>query len=97
MIYVQGHRQGKESIETFSIDGLSFWIFAEERAEGEGVSHLRIMHFHLRTKFTRLLFGIVPCETVDHVVGFRSVRHHSLTIEKIAPLDHHLRHARITS
>src|SRR6266542_6114350 len=97
MVDIQGHREWEEFIEAFSISSQPLRIFAEEGAEGESVSHLRIMHFHIRTKLTRFLFGIVPGETVDHVVGFRSVRHYSLPIEKIAPFDHNLRHARITT
>src|SRR5882672_2244284 len=96
MVDVQAYREGKELIETLPINGHSFSVFAEEGAEGEGISHLRIMHFHIGAKLTGLLFRIDSSETVNHVVRLRSVGHHSLPIEKVAPFDHHLRDSTIT-
>src|SRR6266498_1815069 len=95
MVDVQAHCEREELIETLAINARSFSIFAEEGAEGEGMSHLWIMHFHIGAKLTRMLFRIEPSETVDHVVRLRPVRHHSLPIKKVAPFDHYLRHAMI--
>src|SRR6476661_2854148 len=89
-IHIELHSQIEKMFQASLIDLFASGILREKQTERKGVSHLRVVHFHVWSNLTRRCLGIVGGETVDHVIRFRSVRNDALSIEKVAPLPDYL-------
>src|SRR6185295_4090708 len=90
-IHIQFHCQIQETFETLLINVSALRVIREEDAKRKRVGHLGVMHLHVWTNFAGGRVWIESRKTVDNVIGFRTVRQDSLSIEKIAPLDDDIR------
>jgi len=97
MIRIYLYRQIEESFEPFLIDLSTTDITREENTKREHIGHFHVVHLHIGTYFAGRLFWIKCSETVDDILGLRTIGHDSLTVEKVTPFQDYLRHSLIAT